>query len=214
MRKNSWWWVAMGFALVCIAIGVSQLPYDDPIAQAGMFAPPHRPAPQPVYIPEPPPPPAEPSSEVPTLIKASQEQIELRVKALAHEMAEMWTRNPEELVVVIDDAARSVPSAPSVTLLLAIAHAETNGMILDVSEAGAVGLAQAPPVAYRQESLDGRWFVTPDYVVGSRAYIMKEPLGDVDTIASLVVAKDTAAAPKQAKRLLRAAKELRREGID
>src|SRR5688500_3668867 len=215
MRKNSWCWVALGLAFASIALGVSQLPYDDPIAQAGMFAPPDRPAPQPVYIPEPPPPPpAEPSSEVPTLIKASQEQIELRVKALAHEMAEMWTRNPEELVVVIDDAARSVPSAPSVTLLLAIAHAETNGMILDVSEAGAVGLAQATPVAYRQENLDGKLFVTADYLIGSRAYIMKKPLGDADTIASLVVAKDTPATRKKAKRLLRAAKELRREGID
>src|SRR5688500_9453003 len=115
MPKNSWWWVAMGLALVCIAAGVAQLPYDDPIAQAGMFAPPYRPAKPPVFIPELPElPPAEPSSEVPTLVKASQEQIELRVKALAHEMADMWTRNPEELVVVIDDAARSVPSAPSV----------------------------------------------------------------------------------------------------
>ncbi len=215
MRKNSWWWVALGVALASIALGVSQLPYDDPIVQANMFAPPHRPAPQPVYIPEPPPlPPAEPSREVPTLVKASEEQIELRVKALAHEMADMWTRNPEELVVVIDDAARSVPSAPSVTLLLAIAHAETNGKILDVSEAGAVGLAQATPVAYRQENLDGKLFVTADYLIGSRAYIMKKPLGDADTIASLVVGKDTPATRKKAKRLLRAAKELRREGID
>src|SRR5688500_9805164 len=115
MRKNSWCWVALGLAFASIALGVSQMPYDEPSVQANMFAPPHRPAPQPVFIPEPPPlPPAEPSSEVPTLIKASEEQIELRVKALAHEMADMWTRNPEELVVVIDDAARSVPSAPSV----------------------------------------------------------------------------------------------------
>ena len=215
MRKNLWWWVALGLAIVCIAVGISRLSYDDPVAQAALLAPPHRPAPQPVFIPEPPPlPPAEPSRDVPTLVKASQEQIELRVKALAHEMADMWTRNPEELVVVIDDAARSVPSAPSVTLLLAIAHAETNGKILDVSEAGAVGLAQATPVAYRQEDLDGKLFVTADYLIGSRAYIMKKPLGDADTIASLVADKDTPATRKKAKRLLRSAKELRREGID
>src|SRR5688500_7368679 len=122
-----------------------------------MLVPPYRPPKPPVIISELPElPPAKRSSEVTMLITDSQQQIYLRVKALAHEMADMWTRNPEELVVVIDDAARSVPSAPSVTLLLAIAHAETNGMILDVSEAGAVGLAQATPVAYRQENLDGR----------------------------------------------------------
>jgi hypothetical protein len=207
-----WWWVALAGAVLCVAAGVSQLRYDDPIAQAGLLAPPYRPAPKPVFTPEPPP--AEPSRETPTLIQVSHEQIELRVKALAREMADMWTRNPEELVVVIDDAARSVPSAPSVTLLLAIAHAETNGMILDVSEAGAVGLAQATPVAYRQEGFEGKLFVTSDYLIGSRAYIMKKPLGDADTIASLVVEKDTLATRKKAKRLLRAAKELRREGID
>lgn len=207
-----WWWVALAAVVLCVAGGVSQFKYDDPVARAAMLAPPYRPAPPPVYVPEPPP--AEPSSEVPTLVEASREQTEVRVKALAREMADMWTRNPEELVVVIDDAARSVPSAPSVTMLLAIAHAETNGKILDVSEAGAVGLAQATPVAYRQEKLGGKLFVTADYLVGSRAYIMKKPLGDADTIASLVADKDTPATRKKAKRLLRAAKDLRREGID
>jgi hypothetical protein len=115
---------------------------------------------------------------------------------------------------VIDDAARSTPNAPSVTMLLAIAHAETNGKILDVSEAGAVGLAQATPVAYRQEALEGKLFVTKDYLIGSRAYIMKKPLGDADTIASLIVEKDTPATRRKARRLLASAKELRREGID
>jgi hypothetical protein len=210
-----WWWVGVAVATAIVAAGVSQFRYDDPVQQAGMFTPPYRPATQPVFKPEPPaidiP---EPSREVPTLIEASREQTELRVKALAREMAEMWTRNPEELVVVIDDAARSVPSAPSVTMLLAIAHAETNGKILDVSEAGAVGLAQATPVAYRQEKLEGKVFVTADYLIGSRAYIMKKPLGDADTIASLIVDKDTPATRKKAKRLLKSAKELRREGID
>lgn len=207
-----WWWVALAGAFTCVAVGVSQLKYDDPVMRANMLTPPYRPAPQPVFIPEPPP--AEPSSEVPTLVEVSQERIESRVTALAHEMAEMWTRNPEELVVVIDDAARSVPSAPSVTLLLAIAHAETNGKILDVSEAGAVGLAQATPVAYRQEGFEGKVFVTADYLIGSRAYIMKKPLGDADTIASMVVDKDTPATRKKARRLLRSAQQLRREGID
>ena len=215
MHKTSWWWwVGLGVALGCVAFGVKDLSYDDPIAQASLFAPPHRPAPKPEFKPELPPEPAEPSKDVPTLVKASEEQIEMRVKALAHEMAEMWTRNPEELVVVIDDAARSVPSAPSVTLLLAIAHAETNGKILDVSEAGAVGLAQATPVAYRQEKLGGKLFVNRDYLIGSRAYIMKKPLGDADTIATMIVDRDTPARRKKARKLLASAKELRREGID
>ena len=68
------------------------------------------------------------------------------------------------------------------TLLLAIAYAETNGKILDVSEAGAVGLAQATPVACRQERCDGKLFVTAEYLTGARNYIMKKPLGDADRI--------------------------------
>ncbi len=215
MRDNFWWrWVVLGTGLGALLFGAARLPLVDggEVQQAAMLPPPHRPAPAPVYIPEPPP--AEPSREVPTLVQVSNEQTELRIKALAREMADMWTRDPEELVVAIDDAARSTPSSPSVTLLLAIAHAETNGMILDVSEAGAVGLAQATPVAYRQEGFEGKLFVTSDYLIGSRAYIMKKPLGDADTIASMVVEKDTPAVRKKAKRLLVSAKELRREGID
>lgn len=214
MRTNSsWWWAALGVGLGCIAFGVARLPIGDAeIQQASMLAPPRKLAPPPVFIPEPPP--AEPSRDVPTLVQVSQKTIDSRIDALAREMAEMWTRNPEELVVVIDDAARSMPSAPSVTLLLAIAHAETNGKILDVSEAGAVGLAQATPVAYLQEEMEGKLFVTKDYLIGSRAYIMKKPLGDADTIASMLVDKDTPARRKKAKRLLASAKQLRREGID
>ena len=215
MRDKRWWWlVALGAGVGSLLFVAARMPLldGDEVQQARMLRPPSRPAPQPVFLPEPPP--AEPSREVPTLVQVSNEQTELRIKALAREMAEMWTRDPEELVVAIDDAARSTPSAPSVTLLLAIAHAETNGMILDVSEAGAVGLAQATPVAYRQEAMDGKLFVTSDYLIGSRAYIMKKPLGDADTIASMVVEKDTPAVRKKARRLLASAKELRREGID
>lgn len=215
MRDNSWWWwVAAGAVSGAVLFGVTQLPLwqGSEMQQAALLAPPPLPAPQPAEIPEPPP--AKPSSEVPTLIAHSEEKIDRRVTALAAEMAEMWTRNPEELVVVIDDAARSFPSAPSVTLLLAIAHAETNGKILDVSGAGAVGLAQATPVAYRQEELNGKLFVTDDYLYGSRAYIMKKPLGDADTIASMIVERDTPAVRKKAKRLLASAKNLRREGIE
>lgn len=211
--RTIWWWVGVGAVLGCIAFGVARLPLGDAdVQQAALLAPPKLPAPPPVVIPEPPP--AEPSADVPTLVEASQEKIDGRIDALARELAVMWTRNPDKLVVVIDDAARSVPSAPSVTLLLAIAHAETNGKILDVSGAGAVGLAQATPVAYLQENFHGKLFVTRDYLIGSRAYIMKKPLGDADTIASLVVDHDDAKTRKRARRLLASARDLRREGID
>lgn len=214
MRNNSWWWwVTAGAAAGCVLFGITQLSLGEAdIQQASVLAPPSRPAPPPVFVPEPPP--AEPSHQVPTLIAHSEAKIDRRVTALAAEMAGMWTRNPEELVVVIDDAARSFPSAPSVTLLLAIAHAETNGKILDVSGAGAVGLAQATPVAYRQEEMEGKLFVTDDYLIGSRAYIMKKPLGDADTIASNLVERDTPARRERAKRLLASAQALRREGIE
>jgi hypothetical protein len=214
MRTNSWrWWVALGAGLGCAVFVATRLPLGDAdLHQASMLAPPRQAAPPPAAIPEPPA--AEPSSDTPTLVQVSQKKIDSRIDALAREMADMWTRNPEELVVVIDDAARSMPSAPSVTLLLAIAHAETNGKILDVSEAGAVGLAQATPVAYHQEEMEGKLFVTKDYLIGSRAYIMKKPLGDADTIASMIVDKDTPARRKKAKGLLVDAKRLRREGID
>ena len=161
-------------------------------------------------------PPSEPSSAVPTLSESAKREIEQREHALASELAKMWTKNPDKLVNVIDDASRNAPVSPSVTMLLAIAHAETNGMILDVSEAGAVGLAQATPIAIRQENMfdDGKMFVTTDYLAGSRAYIMKKPLGDADTIASLVVARDTRATRERARDLLDSAFKLRREGVD
>ena len=160
------------------------------------------------------PPPAEPSKNVPTLVEAAAAKVQRREQALARELSKMWTRNPDELVSVIDGASRTEPKSPSVTLLLAIAHAETNGKVLDVSEAGAVGLAQATPIACRQEKFEGALFVTDDYLIGSRAYITKKPLGDADTIATLVVDKDDAKTRRRAKRLLESAKELRREGID
>src|SRR2546430_3461084 len=159
-------------------------------------------------------PPSEPSSAVPTLTKAATARIDKRVKALAAELAKMWTSDPEELVDVIDQASRRATVSPSVTLLLAIAHAETSGQILDISEAGAVGLAQATPVACLQERCQGKLFVTTDYVIGSCAYIMKKPLGDADTIASLVLAHEDAKTRRRARRLLDSAFSLRLEGVD
>src|ERR1051326_1611621 len=161
-------------------------------------------------------PPSEPSAAVPTLSQSAKQEMEKGERALASELRKMWTTDPEQLVNVIDDASMSAPVSPSVSMLLAIAHAETNGHILDVSEAGAVGLAQATPVAIRQENMfdDGKMFVTADYLVGSRAYIMKKPLGDADTIASMIVQRDTPETRARALRLLDSAFKLRREGVD
>ncbi len=151
---------------------------------------------------------------MPTLVEAAADRIDMRERALAMELGRMWTTKPDELVSVIDEASQKATVSPSVTLLLAIAHAETNGKILDISEAGAVGLAQATPIACRQEQFDGKLYVTGDYLNGARAYIMKKPLGDADTIASLVVTRDTAGNRRKARRLLRAAYELRLEGVN
>jgi len=166
-------------------------------------------APPPIELP-----PSEPSSAVPTLTEAATARIDKRAKALAAELAKMWTSNSEELVAVIDEASRRATASPSVTLLLAIAHAETSGEILDVSEAGAVGLAQATPIACLQERCQGKLFVTTDYVIGAGAYILKKPLGDADAIASLVVAHDDPKTRRHANRLLDSAFDLRLEGVD
>ncbi|HEX8154106.1 MAG TPA: hypothetical protein VF698_13315, partial [Thermoanaerobaculia bacterium] len=206
------WWLGAGVAAGTLLFAITRTPAQQRVVTTAAMVP------QPVAIEQPAPvvepPPAAPSAEIPTLVEAGEERINRRIKALAAEMGQMWTRNPEELVTVIDDASRTAEKSPSVTLLLAIAHAETNGKILDVSEAGAVGLAQATPVAYRQENFDGKLFVTDDYLIGSRAYIVKKPLGDADTIASMIVDRDTPATRARAKKLLKAAKELRREGLD
>jgi len=58
-------------------------------------------------------------------------------------------------------------------------------------------------------------FVTADYTTGARAYILKKPLGDADRIATMMLDhfgdRETL---RRAKRLLKAAKSLRREGVD
>lgn len=153
------------------------------------------------------------TSAEPTLSEEGEEQVRRRLATLAQELSRMWTRSPERLVRVIDKASRAVDQSPPVTLLLAIAQAETNGKILDVSGAGAVGLAQATPVAYRQEGFSGKLFVTDDYVFGARAYMMKKPLGDAYKIASVAVERRRNSAEK-ARKLLRSAKALRREGLE
>lgn len=140
---------------------------------------------------------------------------DLRRQALARELSALWTRDADSLVSVIDAASQAAAISPKVTLLLAIAYAETNGKILDVSEAGAVGLSQATPVACRQEHCEGKLYVTGDYLTGARNYIMKKPLGDADRIASRVLDDygddDTL---RHARRLLKSAMRLRHEGVD
>lgn len=207
------WKIALGVSAAVVSLTAGAIVYrmQPPAVPA---VPPAQPVPVVITMPPPEPPPAEPSSEVPTLVEAADTDIVIRENALATELGHMWTKHPEELVRVIDDASRSATVSPSVTLLLAIAHAETNGQILDISEAGAVGLAQATPIACRQERFDGKLYVTDAYLRGARAYIMKKPLGDADTIASLIVDRDNARTRKKAKRLLRSAFELRLEGVD
>lgn len=216
MRTSRLWVLAISISVVVpVVVGAVRWSLDAPppqLAAQPIAVAPAPPAEPVFYGPELPP--SKPSNEIPTLVEAGRDRVDRRVKALASELDKMWTRNPEELVSVIDEASRNAVTSPSVTLLLAIAHAETNGKILDVSEAGAVGLAQATPVAYRQEKFDGPLFVTSDYLIGARAYIMKKPLGDADTIASILVEKDTPKRRARAKRLLESAKELRREGVE
>ena len=128
---------------------------------------------------------------------------------LAEELQRMWTRDADRLVYVVSQALPD-GSSNQLPMLLAIAHAETNGRILLVSEAGAAGLAQATPIAYLTEGLQGRLFVTPDYLTGAEAYFLKKPLNDAEKIAEYVAEggdRDFAL------ELLYSAFKLRREGI-
>jgi len=211
MSKHLPWVAAVALPCLFAVVVYTKIPQREPLPAN---PPSYRVAENKFTPPEPELEPSEPSSETPILSEAAKGEIEKREHALASELSKMWTSNSIELVSVVDDAARNAPQSPSVTLLLAIAHAETNGKILDVSEAGAVGLAQATPIAIKQEDFSGPMFVTADYLTGARAYIMKKPLGDADTIASLVIANDTPKTRARAKKLLASAMQLRREGVD
>jgi hypothetical protein len=133
---------------------------------------------------------------------------------LASEMARWVTRHPRQLVEVIADLAAKQPLPLPPTYLLSIAWSETRGKILAISPAGAAGLAQATPSAYLSEGLDGKVFVTNAYLTGTRAFIMKKPLGDALTIASPLLKKNTPAARKRASNLVAEAIRLRQEGMD
>ena len=71
---------------------------------------------------------------------------------------------------------------PRTEIVHAYPAADDRSLVRSPELAIAVGLAQATPVAYHQEKMEGKLFVTADYLIGSRAYIMKKPLGDADTI--------------------------------
>ncbi|HVT44900.1 MAG TPA: hypothetical protein VMT00_10955 [Thermoanaerobaculia bacterium] len=134
--------------------------------------------------------------------------------SLAEEMNRWPTRDARELVSVISSAVGEVGGEFPVTYLLAIAFAETSGKVLAVSPAGAAGLAQATPAAYLSERFEGRVYITNEYLVGTRAYIMKKPLGDAMSIAALLIKSNDAPARARAKELLASAQELRTEGIE
>lgn len=134
-------------------------------------------------------------------------------RRLAQELSNLWTRDADRLVSVVQAAQLETIEPAPLTLLLAIAHAETNGRILLVSEAGAVGLAQATPIAYLTEGLEGKLFMTRNYVEGARAYIMKKPLHDADMIATLLMENPSLEGKERARALLDAAYKYRREGV-
>ena len=134
--------------------------------------------------------------------------------SLAAEMNRWVTRHPRQLVDTIAELAATQPLPLPPTYLLSIAWAETRGKILAVSPAGAAGLAQATPAAYLLEGFDGKLYVTNQYLIGTRAYIMKKPLGDAMTINDLLLKRNTPANRAKAKELLAHAVELRQEGMD
>jgi hypothetical protein len=155
-----------------------------------------------------------PAIQTPSLVDAADATVEQQVQLLAAELGRMWTKDPESLVRVIERASRKSTTSPPVTLLLAIAHAETHGKILEVSEATAVGLAQATPVAYLLEGYDGKLFLTDDYFRGVSAYIVKKPLADADEIATRMLDPKKPLTRERAAKLLEAAVALRREGLE
>jgi hypothetical protein len=139
--------------------------------------------------------------------------VEMLDATLAAELTAMWTRDADRLVTTIRKAHHDDHPLP-LTFLLGIAHAETNGRILLISEAGAVGLAQATPIAYLEERMDGPLYVTREYADGARAYFLKKPLWDVYAITSLLIDNPGDAGRRRACELIEAAFRYRREGVD
>lgn len=135
-------------------------------------------------------------------------------RRLAVTLASLWTQDAGRLVSVVTEAWSEDPEGAPLTLMLAIAHAETNGRILVVSSAGAAGLAQATPIAYLRQGGQGKIFITDDYATGAWAYFMKKPLNDADSIASALIRERSEAGWGRARSLLDAAVAYREEGIN
>jgi hypothetical protein len=133
---------------------------------------------------------------------------------LSRELSRLLTRDAQQLVTVISGAVQEQPMSLPLSFLLSIAYVETHGRILAVSPAGAVGLAQAMPQAYLLEGFDRKIFVTNDYLVGNRAFIMKKPLADAMRVATVAAEANNAAGRNRARALLASAKELRTEGME
>lgn len=150
---------------------------------------------------------------VPVVLDDPDYPLDPQGKLLAIELGGLWTRDPGRLVSVLQSAVKERSPETPLTLLLAIAHAETNGRVLLVSEAGAVGLAQATPIAYLEEKLSGKLFVTDAYTTGARAYFLKKPLNDVERIARMLKEPKEPRPFEGASRLLHAAVKVRGEGL-
>lgn len=210
VRKGS----ALALTAVFVAAGAAFVGGDDPRVPTAVGVPPVVAAAGPAV--------AEPA--VPVIAEAPVDAIEATTALvkidnaerarLAAEMASWKTRHPHQLVEVIADLAEKQPLPLPPTFLLSIAWSETRGKVLAISPAGAAGLAQATPSAYLSEGLDGKIFVTTDYLTGTRAFIMKKPLGDALTIAAPLVKTNTPANRRHAAKLVAEAIRLRQEGMD
>lgn len=139
----------------------------------------------------------------------------LQERRLADEIARRKARDSRQLVSAVRAGFEDQQPAIPLTFLLSIAYNETHGKVLAVSPSGAVGLAQATPAAYlAQPGFDGKLFITNQYLIGARSYIMKKPLGDAVAIANSLIWKNGTPQRLRAQTLLAAAHELQREGMD
>lgn len=206
---------ALTVAAVFVVAGTAFVGSDDPrVVQAGALVPPViAPAPSTAAAPDAPVVTDAPDQEIEETVALIELDNDERAR-LAKEMASWKTRHPRQLVEVIANLAEKQPLPLPPTFLLSIAWSETRGKVLAISPAGAAGLAQATPSAYLSEGLDGKVFVTTDYLTGTRAFIMKKPLGDALTIAAPLVRKNTAANRRRAASLVAEAVRLRQEGMD
>lgn len=213
MLRRRW---AIGLAAVVVMTGSAFVGGTDPRTAEPVVATVAT-VPPAVAVLAPPPPepavPAEPAAEVADVSALVRIDEEERAR-LAAEMARWQTRNPRQLVEVIANLAEKRPLPLPPTFLMSIAWSETRGKILAISPAGAAGLAQATPAAYLSEGLEGKVFVTTDYLTGTRAFIMKKPLGDALTITAPLLRKNTPAARERARKLVGEALDLREEGMD